>query len=963
VLRYNDANELVQQVNGAGEIVNYEYDDIGRVTAIRTADGRAFVYHYDVGKDGTASGATLGRVAWVEEPTGGEEFAYDEEGRVVASRRVVKDRSLQEQRRYSPAGALLGVSYDDGFAYDVSYDDAGRPIKAGDYWSAVRLDARGAVVQGQFGNGVAETFERDALGQPTHLRIARSSGAALYDVTAARNAIGAITTMTDSDGVGLDHSATFGYDAAGRITQASIGGSARQYQFGYAWDGLQNLVSRAASGPKAIGTFPGTYVYGEGGASPRQLTRVKADGRDIVMAYDAAGRMTKQGDFTAAYNAFDELVQVLDAAGRPTATHDYGYDGLRTLTRNADGSEQIWLAADVTEKAGRREHSVEVAGRTVAKVSYQISALPSPATGPLVGGVMSGLGARIARIGGALRAAAAVAPELLVLCFAAAWVFASVRARARRRMPRPALAMVGLATTLMACGAHGPFDAKRSAEQSAPERIYFHQGFSAGPALFTRDDGSVEEERSYEPFGAPLDAYREIAGAGSVGDVDFAVESRNELNSETDPNTNWTYQGARWMLPQLARWASPDPPTKAPDPKFLFAPWDLNPYAYARANPVIFWDPDGQSWKSFAVGFVKGAVTAVATTVVFAAVAAVAPVAAAVVGGALLVKTGYDLYQSRHEIAAVGHRIASGTTTDADHELFGNVVGGLVGGKIGAKLSVKLLKPPPTGGGGCFVAGTPVTTARGRVPIETVAVGELVWSRNPETGEEGWKPVVRTVVHEDEPLVALTIRDDQERDETILATPDHPFWIEGRGWTPAAQLAPLDGVAQSEGHHGVVVAAVQRAATARVYNFEVEGWHTYFVGDDATLVHNNNCAGGGSAGGGGQKTPLGRGSTANGRDRWQPSNLREQLAVEEAMQNPGAGKIAAGPLKDGRWPAKDGWVKRQQTIHPGGQEGPISVHYNHNTITDQVDDFKIVLRNPPPAQIEPTVSPGDSPFR
>jgi RHS repeat-associated protein len=98
--------------------------------------------------------------------------------------------------------------------------------------------------------------------------------------------------------------------------------------------------------------------------------------------------------------------------------------------------------------------------------------------------------------------------------------------------------------------------------------------------------------------------------------------------------------------------------------------------------------------------------------------------------------------------------------------------------------------------------------------------------------------------------------------------------------------------------------------------------------------------------GAGPIVPLGRGSTANGDQRWLPRSLREELAVEQAMQNPAAGRPASGkPLGDPRWPAADGWVKLQQTVDPGGLEEPISVHYNFNTVTGEVDDFKIIFRN------------------
>jgi RHS repeat-associated protein len=108
--------------------------------------------------------------------------------------------------------------------------------------------------------------------------------------------------------------------------------------------------------------------------------------------------------------------------------------------------------------------------------------------------------------------------------------------------------------------------------------------------------------------------------------------------------------------------------------------------------------------------------------------------------------------------------------------------------------------------------------------------------------------------------------------------------------------------------------------------------------------------------------PLGRGTTVNGVDRWHPRDLREQMAVETAMQNPSAGVRAAGPLGDSRWHASEGWVKMQQTVNPGGRGGPISVHYNYNTTTGAVDDFKIVARRPHVPPPDPRVSSGDKPW-
>ncbi|HEY2518052.1 MAG TPA: polymorphic toxin-type HINT domain-containing protein [Polyangiaceae bacterium] len=865
-LAYNDFDQLVSQTNGAGQTVHYAYDDVGRVTSTSTSDGRSFNYHYDVAKDGASPVRALGRVAWIEEPTGEVDFAYDAEGRVAKRRRSVKGRSIEEMPRYSPEGKVLGVTFDDGFTYDVTDDDAGRAVKVGDFWSAVSLDARGGIVQEQFGNGIVGTFQRDDLGQPTHLRIARPSGAALYDVGVQRNAFGGIATATDGDGVGLNHTASFGYDGAGRLTSATLGPATTPFTFAYAYDGLQNLTSRTAAGPRAIQAITGTYTYGESGASPRQLTSVSGASGKTTFAYDKAGRMVQNGTTTLAYNEFDELMTVTAKGPVPMASHDYGYDGIRTWTSNADGTQEVWFSTSVTEKNGNREHTIEVEGRTIAKVSAPITSLPAPDLGALAsstsGGTTAGSDA------GATSHAAPSSGAAATLFFGSLLAFAAsllALASPRRRRWVPALAL-GAMVGLVACGSRGGGEnedvrSTASAWTAGDIRTYFHQGFAAGPVLFTRADASVEEERLYEPFGEPIEAYRETGGTqskSSIGDVDFHAESRNELNSDTDFNTGLSYHGARWMAPALAHWLTPDPPTKAPDPKFLLAPWDMNPYAFVRGNPLVYWDADGRNWTSFAKGFVIGAAKAAVTAAVIAAVVTAAPVLApaiAVASAAATAYSAYQAYQNRGEIVAMGQRVLSGTTTDADHEAMGEVLGGIVGGKIGGAVGVRVggavrqaLPSVPKPGPGappkapsvarCFAAGTLVLTEDGEQPIETIHEHDRVWAVDQQTGDTSLQEVTATFITPDMPLVELEVSSNGTGIDVLRATPTHLFWVEGRGWTRLDHVAPGDALLDAGANPLRVVALRPLGELSAVYNLTVANSHTYFVGHAAVLVHN-----------------------------------------------------------------------------------------------------------------------------
>ena len=135
----------------------------------------------------------------------------------------------------------------------------------------------------------------------------------------------------------------------------------------------------------------------------------------------------------------------------------------------------------------------------------------------------------------------------------------------------------------------------------------------------------------------------------------------------------------------------------------------------------------------------------------------------------------------------------------------------------------------------CFVAGTLVATETGYKAIEEIEVGDTVLAENPETGEVAYKTVLETYQNETTELVHVYVNG-----ETISATPSHPFYVNQFGWTRAADLRAGDVLVLSNGEY-VVVEFIQHEILeepVKVYNFEVEDFHTYFVGEVSVLVHN-----------------------------------------------------------------------------------------------------------------------------
>ncbi len=133
----------------------------------------------------------------------------------------------------------------------------------------------------------------------------------------------------------------------------------------------------------------------------------------------------------------------------------------------------------------------------------------------------------------------------------------------------------------------------------------------------------------------------------------------------------------------------------------------------------------------------------------------------------------------------------------------------------------------------CFVAGTPVRTINGRQPIESIRVGDRLLTQDVTTGALSFQSVL--VVHHNAP--ARTIRVALDSGETITASAYHRFWQVGKGWTMAKQLQTGDILRTLGGIARVV--SLEPGATVPVFNLDVAGTRTFFVGMKDALVHDN----------------------------------------------------------------------------------------------------------------------------
>lgn len=130
-------------------------------------------------------------------------------------------------------------------------------------------------------------------------------------------------------------------------------------------------------------------------------------------------------------------------------------------------------------------------------------------------------------------------------------------------------------------------------------------------------------------------------------------------------------------------------------------------------------------------------------------------------------------------------------------------------------------------------------TSLGLVPIEEVQARDMVLARDEITGEVAYREVKQTFVTLGQELVEISVEDDEGNKDSFKATPGHEIWTKDKGWTEAKDLLPGDEMFTSLGGWVRVTSNTWVSGSQTVYNFEVDGFHTYFVGESGVWVHNS----------------------------------------------------------------------------------------------------------------------------
>ncbi|WP_231986886.1 Hint domain-containing protein [Pseudomonas trivialis] len=153
----------------------------------------------------------------------------------------------------------------------------------------------------------------------------------------------------------------------------------------------------------------------------------------------------------------------------------------------------------------------------------------------------------------------------------------------------------------------------------------------------------------------------------------------------------------------------------------------------------------------------------------------------------------------------------------------------------------------------CFAAGTKVSTPNGDRAIESLKVGDVVWSKPERGGKPFAAKILATHQRSDQPIYRLKLKsvrvDGKAEGETLLVTPGHPFYVPAkRDFIPVIDLKPgdlLQSLADGETDNtsSEVESLELYLPVGETFNLTVDVGHTFYVGDLKTWVHNTGpCA-------------------------------------------------------------------------------------------------------------------------
>jgi RHS repeat-associated protein len=358
--------------------------------------------------------------------------------------------------------------------------------------------------------------------------------------------------------------------------------------------------------------------------------------------------------------------------------------------------------------------------------------------------------------------------------------------------------------------------------------LYYLHGDHLGTASFVTDDNSETTQFFLNlPFGETM-----LEQQTGVYDNPYKFNAK-ELDSET----GLYYYGARYYNPRISIWYGVDPLAvynPVMETEFygdgqhnggVYYLGNLNPYIYTYQNPVKYIDPNGkqtvgyqsESERLSEIVTIRGQKYHKNTTNI---PAKIANKVNSWLGG------DADFFVEKKKYDRVEDKMIHEAVDTSMMELGGGAILKYGGKYVVSPVLKSIFKS-------CFVKGTLISTKEGFKKIEDIKIGDFVWSFNELENKNELKKVLDLSSKSVSEIIEIRAGATK-----IECTLEHPFYVDGN-WVAAKDLKIDNKLFLFDGSTVNIDFLEKYEKSEKVYNFEVEGNHNYFIADQQILVHNN----------------------------------------------------------------------------------------------------------------------------
>ena len=823
---------LDHTVDAAGTVFDYFYcPACGALTGISGPHGWTLGWTYDAdhllsdfwdanGHDTHYTYGSAGELKQVTYPdSSGSSLLYNNAGLV---QQVTNARSQRTQLSYDNAARLQQIAFPTsgrtsiGFSYNT--DSTVHSVVDGVGTTTITYAPNGWVLSAVYdytASGLSALQELDYTYYPD----------------------GLCHTLTWKSGSTTVASWTYSYDAGGRLVGVSNGWNEST---GWAYDGEGKLTGQTNANGTSV-----SLAYNQARGWPTSVAYSNSAGvfASYALNYDGGnntvGNLTgvTEQDGSAASYTYDALYRLTadSRTGTNAGSHSYGYDLAGNITTvngstfaTYDNANKISALTGGTVSYDADGNTTGVSGTGIASSTFTWDDR-NKAVQQASGGVTVNYGYAAS----GLRTTAQVGSGTKTFyIYSGATLLGEIQAGS------------STPSAVYTSGATGLISERLTATNKS---LWYAFGPQGETRQLTNSAGTVVDTYAYSPYGVLL------ASTGS--DVNpFRYGGQGGYYTDANNPTGTILCGLRWYLPAIGRFLNHDPIEYA---------GGANLYAYCGGNPVGSLDPlgmDGRTW--FSWGGLGKLGLQIGAGIAGGLLTPIDPL----IGSSLAIALVDGLWAHIHDGKCVSESIQIALESGVLNYVGGKAMEAALGAILKLPAIQQLIQKfgcdaegfaaqliRRIAGQSCFVAGTPVWIAsqdkKGEwhvltKRIEQVKQGEYVLTRNEQTGQTETKRVVQTTIKQAKSVVTVTLAEAQSGKvvDSITASPEHPFFVEGKGFVPAGQLAIGNAIVTRAGPN-LVVKAVQTQARAEgyeVYNFVVEDDHTYFVGkhNGGAWVHN-----------------------------------------------------------------------------------------------------------------------------